>query len=143
PEAKAVAASYAIPVPETIVAKSPEEAGGAAAKLLQSSAKIVVKLLSKAITHKSDVGGVVLDIETAERAEEAARTIEARVRAQAPEADIEGYAVQPMVTRKHAQELILGMSRDPIFGPVILFGAGGVAVEVTNDTAVALPPLDD
>ena len=57
--------------------------------------------------------------------------------------DIEGYAVQPMVVRKHAQELILGMSRDPIFGPAILFGAGGVAVEVLDDTAVALPPLDD
>ena len=65
------------------------------------------------------------------------------MRARAPQADIEGYAVQPMVVRKQAQELILGMSRDPIFGPVILFGAGGVAVEVMDDTAIALPPLDD
>lgn len=143
PEAKAVIAAYGICVPQTIVAPSPAEAGQAAAQLLETSAKLVVKLLSKAITHKSDVGGVVLGIETAGQAEEAASRIERRVREGAPEADIEGYAVQPMVVRKHAHELILGMSRDPIFGPVVLFGAGGVAVEVMDDTAVALPPLDD
>ena len=65
------------------------------------------------------------------------------MREKAPGASIEGYAVQPMVVRRQAQELILGMNRDPIFGPVILFGAGGVAVEVIDDTAIALPPLDD
>ena len=85
----------------------------------------------------------MLNIETAGDAEEAARSIEVRVRSQAPDADIEGYAVQPMVVRRHAQELILGMNRDPIFGPAILFGAGGVAVEVMDDTAIALPPLDE
>jgi acetyltransferase len=143
PEAKAVVAAYGIPVTEIIVAKSPEEAEQAAAKLLQSSSKVVVKLLSKMISHKSDIGGVVLDIESAAKAKEAALSIEDRVRAKAPLADIEGYAVQPMVVRKHAQELILGMSRDPIFGPTILFGMGGTAVEVIKDTAVALPPLDE
>ena len=143
PEAKAVIAAYGIPVPETVVAKSPAEAGTAAGRLLRSSQKVVVKLLSKAISHKSDVGGVVLNIETADAAVAAARSIEDRVRELAPDADIEGFAVQPMVVRKQAQELILGMSRDPIFGPVILFGAGGVAVEVVDDTAIALPPLDD
>jgi acetyltransferase len=143
PEAKAAVTAYGIPVPETIVARSPTEARRAAAKLLRASEKVVVKLLSKAISHKSDVGGVVLDIGTADRAGEAAHAIEDRVRRRAPEADIEGFAVQPMVVRRRAQELILGMSRDPIFGPVILFGAGGVAVEVMDDTAVALPPLDD
>ncbi|MFU0504626.1 bifunctional acetate--CoA ligase family protein/GNAT family N-acetyltransferase [Pseudaminobacter sp. NGMCC 1.201702] len=143
PEAKAVLAAYGIAIPQTIIARSPAQARRAAAKLLETDGKVVVKLLSKAISHKSDVGGVVLDIETAERAEEAARSIRDRVRTLMPKADIEGYAVQPMVVRKQAQELILGMSRDPIFGPVILFGAGGVAVEVMNDTAVALPPLDD
>jgi acetyltransferase len=61
----------------------------------------------------------------------------------APGIDIGGFAVQPMVVRREAQELILGISRGPIFGPVVLFGAGGVAVEVVDDTAVALPPLDD
>jgi acetyltransferase len=143
PEAKAAVAAYGIPVPETIVAISPAATGEAAAKLLKASQKVVVKLLSKAISHKSDVGGVVLDLDTAEAARTAAETIERRVREKVPEAVVEGYAVQPMMVRKQAQELILGMSRDPIFGPVILFGAGGVAVEVTDDTAIALPPLDD
>ena len=143
PEAKAVIAAYGIEVPRTIVAGTPEDAGKAAGELLETSARVVVKLLSRTITHKSDVGGVVLGIETAEQAREAAYRIESRVRAAMPEADIQGYAVQPMVVRKNAHELILGMSRDPIFGPVMLFGAGGVAVEVMDDTAVALPPLDD
>ena len=143
PEAKAVLAAYAIPVPQTIVADTPAAAGSAAAQLLKAHARVVVKLLSKAITHKSDVGGVVLDIETPEAAAEAARAIGERVGRDSPGAAVEGFAVQPMVRRRHAQELILGMSRDPIFGPAILFGAGGVAVEVTDDTAIALPPLDD
>jgi acetyltransferase len=143
PEAKAAVAAYSIPVPETIVARSPEEAGRAASRLLKAGGKVAVKLLSRAISHKSDVGGVVLDIETAAAAEEAAELIRNRVASHAPGADIEGYAIQPMIARKHAQELILGMSLDPIFGPVILFGAGGVAVEVMDDTAMALPPLDD
>ncbi|RUW88851.1 GNAT family N-acetyltransferase [Mesorhizobium sp. M7A.F.Ca.US.011.01.1.1] len=143
PEAKAAISAYRMPVPETIVAKTPAEAEAAAGRLLKSSEQVVVKLLSKAISHKSDIGGVVLGIANAAAAGEAARAIEARVRKHAPQTDIEGYAVQPMVVRKQAQELILGMSRDPIFGPAILFGAGGVAVEVMDDIAIALPPLDD
>ncbi|RNJ41851.1 GNAT family N-acetyltransferase [Mesorhizobium erdmanii] len=143
PEAKAAICAYGIPVPETIIARSPAEAGRAASRLLKTSEQVVVKLLSKAISHKSDIGGVVLGIAAAAAAEEAARSVKARLRKHDPQADIEGYAVQPMVVRKQAQELILGVSRDPIFGPVLLFGAGGVAVEVTDDTAIALPPLDD
>ncbi|MCC2690512.1 MAG: hypothetical protein K0S21_3315 [Rhizobiaceae bacterium] len=142
PEAKAAIAAYGIPVPETIIARSPEEAEEAAGRLLAVSEKVVVKLLSKTISHKSDVGGVVLDIDTPDVARTAAETILRRVQ-KTPAVDVEGFAVQPMVVRKGAQELILGMSRDPIFGPVILFGAGGVAVEVMDDTAIALPPLDD
>ncbi|RVA17537.1 GNAT family N-acetyltransferase, partial [Mesorhizobium sp. M7D.F.Ca.US.004.03.1.1] len=143
PEAKAAISAYGIPVPETIVARSPVEVEAAAGRLLKISEQVVVKLLSKAISHKSDIGGVMLGIATSAAAGEAARSIEARVRKHASQADIEGYAVQPMVVRKQAQELILGVSCDPIFGPAILFGAGGVAVEVMDDTAIALPPLDD
>ncbi len=143
PEAKAAISAYGIAVPRIMIAKSPAEAQKAAGQLLKTSGRVVVKVLSKTISHKSDIGGVVLDLATAAAAGEAARSIEARLRKQAPTATIEGYAVQPMVERKEAQELILGMSRDPIFGPAILFGAGGVAVEVMDDTAVALPPLDD
>ena len=143
PEAKSVLAAYDVTVPQILNARSPAEAESHAAHLLKEWDAVVVKLLSKAISHKSDVGGVILNIETARAAREAAEAIEARVRKSRPDADIEGYAVQPMVRMKHAHELILGVSRDPIFGPVIMFGAGGVSVEVVDDTAIGLPPLDD
>ncbi len=143
PEAKAVLTAYGVTVPQTLEASTPQEAEEFAARLLKDWDRVVVKLLSKTISHKSDVGGVVLNIESARAAREAAEGIVARVRRARPDADIEGFAVQPMVAMKHAHELILGMSRDPVFGPVMLFGAGGVSVEVVDDTAIGLPPLDD
>lgn len=143
PEAKAVIAAYGIQVPRTIVAGSASEAARAAGRLLETCERVVVKLLSRTISHKSDAGGVVLDLTTAAQAGEAAAAIEASVRKRMPGTMIDGFAVQPMIVRRHAHELILGMSRDPMFGPVILFGAGGTAVEVLNDTAIGLPPLDD
>lgn len=143
PEAKAVIAAYGISVPETVTVKSPEAARKAAAKLLKCADSIVVKLLSKAITHKSDVGGVVLDIRTAAAAADAAASIRNNVRKKMPDAPMDGFTLQPMVRRPHAQELILGISSDPIFGPVLLFGAGGVAVEIVDDIAMGLPPLDE
>lgn len=143
PEAKAIIRAYGIEVPETIVVPTPEAVRAAAANMLARGGKVAVKLLSNAISHKSDVGGVALSLETAEGAKEAARAIAGRVRELRPSADVQGFTVQPMIERRQAHELILGMSIDPIFGPVILFGAGGVAVEVMGDTAIALPPLDD
>ena len=143
PEAKAVVKAYGIPVPETIIAKSVDDVGKAAERLLRDSRKVVVKLLSKSVSHKSDVGGVVLNIETAKSAYDAARSIEENLRRHAPDASIDGFTVQPMIERSQAQELILGIGHDAIFGPIILFGTGGVAVEVIDDTAIALPPLDD
>ncbi|MDH6230237.1 acetyltransferase [Mesorhizobium soli] len=143
PEAKAVIAAYGIPVPETVVAHSPQEAEAAAERMLRQTPKVVVKLLSRSVTHKSDVGGVVLGIETAEAARNAAETIQERVARRGLDDAIDGFSVQPMIERSHAQELILGVSQDAIFGPVVLFGAGGTAVEVIDDTAIALPPLDD
>ena len=142
-EAKAVLAAYGIEVPEDLFAPSPAEAEAMASDLLSRSERIVLKLVSRQISHKSDVGGVVLNIETPEAARQAAEKIAARVKRDRPDAAIDGYALQPMIARPHAQELIIGMSHDPIFGPAILFGAGGVAVEVIDDTAIALPPLDD
>ncbi len=143
PEAKAAIEAYGVEVPPTLVARTPAEVRGKAAEILQKWDRVVVKLLSKAISHKSDVGGVMLNLETEATAAAAAAGIEARVRKLKPGADIEGYAVQPMVKRSNAHELIVGVSRDPIFGPVILFGSGGVSVEVVDDTAIALPPVDD
>lgn len=143
PEAKSVLAAYGIPVPGTMVVQSAEEAEDAAEALLKTSSALVVKLLSKTITHKSDVGGVILNITTPDGARAAVEAIAQRVGSQTSPEAIDGYVLQPMIVRKGAQELILGVNRDPIFGPVILFGAGGTAVEVLNDTAIALPPLDD
>ena len=143
PEAKAAIAAYGIAVPETAIALTPQDAAKAAKRLLTNSDAVVIKLLSKAIAHKSDIGGVLLNIATPEAAEDAANAIARRVRERAPGALIDGYAVQPMVVRRRAQEVILGVNCDPIFGPVLLFGAGGIAVEVIDDTAIALPPLDD
>src|SRR5690606_37846872 len=97
PEAKSVLAAYDVTVPRILEAHSPAEAEEHAAHLLKEWERVVVKLLSKAISHKSDVGGVVLNIETAKAAREAAEAIEARVRKVRPDADIGGYAVQPMV----------------------------------------------
>ncbi|MEX0957165.1 MAG: bifunctional acetate--CoA ligase family protein/GNAT family N-acetyltransferase [Rhizobiaceae bacterium] len=143
PEAKAVIGAYGIPVPETVVARSPAEVEQAAQPMLETSETVVVKLLSKTLTHKSDVGGVVLGIPTAKAAREAAEKIADGLKKAGKATEIDGYVVQPMVVPKHAHELILGMNRDPIFGPAVLFGAGGTAVEVVDDTAIALPPLDD
>ncbi|WP_163268933.1 bifunctional acetate--CoA ligase family protein/GNAT family N-acetyltransferase [Chelativorans alearense] len=142
PEAKAVIEAYGIPVPQTVVAKSPADVRNAAVTLLETSSKVVVKLLSKTLSHKSDVGGVTLGITSAEKAHKAAAAIEQRLRESGQWREDDGFVVQPMVVRKHAHELILGMSGDPIFGPAVLFGAGGTAVEVVADTAIGLPPLD-
>jgi acetyltransferase len=143
PEAKAVIGAYGIATPETVSVVTPADVEGAAARLLGRSQRIAVKLLSKTLTHKSDVGGVVLGIETAAEARAAAEAIVGRLAEIGKQAELDGFTVQEMVERRHAHELILGMTKDPVLGPAILFGAGGTSVEVVNDTAIALPPLDD
>lgn len=143
PESIAVLAAYGIPAPCVRVERTPEAVGAAAAEMLAGGAgRLVVKLESRAISHKSDVGGVVLDVASQAEAEAAARSIAGRLAARAPEASLDGFTLQPMIRRRDALELIVGVGRDPVFGPVILFGAGGLAVEYLEDTAVALPPLD-
>lgn len=142
PEAKAVLAAYGIPVPETRIAKTDQEVGSIAAELLERHDALVVKLLAKQITHKSDIGGVVLDLTSPELAQEAAAQIRARAAAAGLDA-VEGFTIQPMVRRRHAHELLLGLNTDPSFGPVVVFGAGGVSVEVVRDTATGLAPLDE
>jgi acetyltransferase len=144
PEAKGVLAAYGVPVPPTLVADSPNAAKTCAQQLFaQGHRSVVVKLLAHQVSHKSDVGGVVLNITTSEAAAEAAHGIQARFDTAYPGQQLNGFAVQPMVVRSQALELIIGMTRDPVFGPALLFGAGGTAVEVLDDTAKALPPLDD
>jgi acetyltransferase len=142
-EAKSVLAAYGIPVPETVVAATGDAVAEAAARLLQSAPAVVVKMLSKTISHKSDLGGVVLDLRDAESARQAAAGIADRVTRAHSAAALDGFTVQPMIRWPHAEELLLGMSIDPGFGPTILFGAGGTAVEVVRDTAPGLVPLDE
>ena len=142
PEAKAVLSAYGIPTVPTKVATTPEEAARAAADLLRGYASVVVKILSPNLTHKSDIGGVRLDLTSAEEVEKATRRMLSEIKAARPEAIIEGVTVQPMIHRKDAYELILGISTDANFGPVILFGAGGTGVEAIGDSAMSLTPLD-
>ncbi len=138
-EAKEVLAAYDIPVVATRMARSPEEAAALAEEI---GFPVVLKILSHDITHKSDVGGVRLDLQNPEAVAEAATMMLATVAQRRPGARIEGFTVQQMIQRPEAQELIVGISNDATFGPVILFGEGGVAVEVIADRAVALPPLN-
>ncbi|VVD66119.1 bifunctional acetate--CoA ligase family protein/GNAT family N-acetyltransferase [Pandoraea fibrosis] len=139
PEAKGVLAAYGIPVVETLVAETPEQAGELAQGI---GFPVAVKLISPDITHKSDVGGVVLNIESAEQAREAACQIRKRALAAKPDARVTGYSVQRMANGAEAFELIVGVATDSVFGPVLLFGQGGTAVEVIADRTIGLPPLN-
>ncbi len=142
PEALAAIAAYGIPVAPVRLAGAPIDVGDAASDMLRESPALALKLVSPDVGYKSDVGGVVLDLATRQAAEVAAVEMAARVRRKAPEARLAGFALQPMILRPQAQELVLGVTHDPAFGPVIRFGAGGLAAELLGDTAVALPPLD-
>jgi len=141
PEAKTLLAACGIPVVATQrVGADPDEAVSAARAI---GFPVVLKILSADISHKSDVGGVVLGLEGEAQVRAAAAVMLERVRAQRPGARIDGFTVQAMVQRAGAQELIVGASIDSVFGPVILFGQGGTAVEVLADRAIALPPLNE
>ncbi|MGE5545366.1 MAG: bifunctional acetate--CoA ligase family protein/GNAT family N-acetyltransferase [Solirubrobacterales bacterium] len=140
PEAKALLAAYGIPTIETRIARTPAEASRIAKEF---ESPIALKILSPDIVHKSDVGGVVLNLDGPFEVEKAANAMLERVRRTFPDARIDGFTVQRMAVRRPGtQELIVGVATDPIFGPVILFGQGGVAVEIIADRAVALPPLN-
>ncbi|QND79273.1 bifunctional acetate--CoA ligase family protein/GNAT family N-acetyltransferase [Pseudoxanthomonas mexicana] len=135
-------AAYGIPMAPLWRADDADDAARIAAPLLAGGATVAVKILSPDIPHKSDVDGVRLNLANANAVREAAAGILQRARERRPEARIEGVLVQPTVLRPKARELIAGIADDPVFGPVIAFGRGGTAVEVINDQAVALPPLD-
>ncbi|HJV52980.1 MAG TPA: acetate--CoA ligase family protein [Noviherbaspirillum sp.] len=139
PEAKQVLAAYGIPVVQTRSARSVEEAVQFASEL---GFPVALKVISPDITHKSDVGGVVLDLMDEPAVAAAAVAMNRRLRELRPRAKLQGFSVQSMVRRPEARELIVGVTTDPVFGPVILFGQGGIAVEVTADHAIALPPLN-
>jgi acetyltransferase len=139
-EAKAVLAAYGIPVVTTLrVAADADAAAGAAGRI---GYPVVLKIVSPDITHKSDVGGVALGLADEAALREAAARMLERVRAAQPQARVGGFTVQAMASRPMAQELIVGASIDPNFGPVLMLGHGGTAVEVRADRAIGLPPLN-
>jgi acetyltransferase len=137
-ESKQVLSLYGIPTVETRVARDEEEAVSCASAI---GYPVVLKVFSETITHKTDVGGVKLDLRNQEAIRSAYRAIKASVEKHAGGAHFAGVTVQPMV-RLEGYELILGSSVDPQFGPILLFGSGGQLVEVYRDRALALPPLN-
>jgi acetyltransferase len=138
-EAKALLHAFAIPVIAGSHCRSANEALVAAEN---HGFPVAMKILSPELTHKSDVGGVRLNIGNAQAVRTAYHELLGAVQEKAPEAQIDGVLVEPMHSPHFGRELLLGVSRDAVFGPVISFGAGGTAVEVLRDRAVALPPLN-
>ena len=138
-ESKQVLSAYGIPTAKTIVAANPADAVRAADEI---GYPVVLKLFSETITHKTDVGGVQLNLGSSEAVERAFRAIETSVAGKVGIEHFQGVTVQPMIKLKDAYELIIGASLDPQFGPVLLFGTGGQLVEVFKDRSLALPPLN-
>ncbi len=138
-EAKSVLALFGIPTVPTYLVTNAEDAQR---RFADVGSPAVLKIVSPDVSHKSDAGGVRLNIgSAAEMAEAVAAMTEAVARA-VPGARIEGFTVQPMIVRSEAHELIVGIAADRTFGPVVLFGRGGKATEVIGDRAIGLPPLN-
>ena len=138
PEAKQLLACFGIPTTTTVHATTIAATLSAAEHI---GYPVVLKILSRDIAHKSDVQGVCLNIRDATSLEREFHALMARVGAARPTARIDGVAVQTMVEKRFARELMIGVATDPVFGPVISFGSGGVAVELVADNAIGLPPL--
>jgi acetyltransferase len=138
-ESKEVLAAYGIPIVKTTRVETPDEAVNLAKSM---GYPVVLKLYSKTITHKTDVGGVQLNLTDDEAVKWAYQEIKNNVREKAGAEHFLGVTVQPMLKLDGSYELIIGSSIDPQFGPVLLFGSGGQLVEVFRDRAVALPPLN-
>ena len=133
PDAKRLIALHGIPIVPFFAAASPDDVADAAMRL---GFPVALKIRSKTVIHKSDAGGVALDLSSAEAVRAAADSMLSRIEG------VDGFTVESMVRRPEGYELILGASVDPTFGPVVGFGLGGVGVEVIRDTTLALPPLD-
>jgi acetyltransferase len=139
-ESKALLSAFHIPVARTMVAHSPNEALLIAQQL---GFPVAMKVNSPDITHKTDAGGVVLNLNNAHEVRGAYHQIIDSVQRNRPNAKIDGISIEPMIVKPNGRELMIGVTSDPAFGPVITFGAGGTAVEIMGDRAVALPPLNN
>jgi len=138
-ESKAVLHAFHIPTARASIVRSPNEA------LVQAESlgfPVALKINSPDITHKSDAGGVRLGISNAQAVRSAYNDMLNSVKKNRPEARIDGVTIEPMLQRPNGRELLVGLVTDPVFGPVITFGAGGTTVEVMGDRAVTLPPLN-
>jgi acetyltransferase len=138
-ESKRVLQAYGLPVVETRIAPTEDEAVAAADAI---DYPVVLKLNSATITHKTDVGGVRLNLADETAVRDAFRAIQKAVTRKVGAEHFGGVSVQPMIASKDGYELIVGSSLDPQFGPVLLFGTGGQLVEVFQDSALGLPPLN-
>ena len=138
-ESKALLHAFAIPVTQSIECDSANDALVVAESM---DFPVAMKINSPDISHKSDVGGVRLNIGNAHAVRSCYQELIEEVHNKYPDAKIEGVTVEPMVTPTHGRELLVGVIRDPVFGPVITFGAGGIQVEILRDRSVALPPLN-
>ena len=138
-ESKDFLAAFRIPVARSVNAATVEDAVRAGDA---TGYPAVMKIDSPDITHKSDVGGVRLALANGDAVRAAYAEMMAAVHTRQPAARVAGVSIEPMISRPHARELMAGIARDPVFGPAIVFGAGGIAVEVLHDRAVALPPLN-
>ncbi|RAU22050.1 GNAT family N-acetyltransferase [Paramagnetospirillum kuznetsovii] len=139
PDAKAMLSAYGIPVQPSLLAKTVDDAVKAAETL---GYPVALTLAAADLARKWDIGGVALNLETAEAVRQSAEGILRRVKTQRPGTKVEGFTVQTMVFRPHARQLVAGIACDPLFGPVLVFGEGGRAVEVVRDHTVGLPPLN-
>jgi acetyltransferase len=138
-ESKALLSAFHIPVANTMVARSPNEALLIAQQL---GFPVAMKVNSPDITHKSDAGGVMLNLRNAHEVRAAYQHIHDNVQLNRPNAKMDGISIEPMIVKPNGRELMIGVTTDPVFGPVITFGAGGTTVEIMGDRAVALPPLN-
>ena len=138
-EARELLVAFGLPVPQSVAAPTRAAAVAAAEKI---GFPVVLKIHSPDITHKSDVGGVRLALQNADMVASAFDDTMRHVRTLRPGARIHGVVLQPMLRYPHAREVLVGAATDPVFGPVVVFGAGGVAADAVRDTALALPPLN-
>jgi acetyltransferase len=137
-ECQRLLAAYGIRSPEVVFAASARQAAEAARKL---GLPVAVKLASRTITHKSDIGGVVLDVRSLSGVERAFRTIRDRLKTLGRAGEMQGVTVQPMV--QGGVETIVGVTHDRSFGPLIIFGLGGILVELVKDVQLRIQPLTD
>ncbi len=138
-ESKALLSAFRIPIAQTLIARTPMEAMLMAQ---QMGFPVAMKINSPDITHKSEVHGVRLGLSSGQAVRSAFGEMLADIKRLRPDATLDGIVIEPMVIRPHAREVLLGMTSDPVLGPVIAFGAGGVDVEAFQDRAVTLPPLN-